>query len=174
MMIPKHYPQLSEINSLRLAYGEPPPSKREAISGSLFEGGVLKLWIVDSEIMIEDLYEKCFTAKESLILAIEDKENGQFCGLAEFYGFNDSLHKVCVGYRLCRHSWGKGIATAVVGLMVEYLLSQTDIEIITASTMPENHASESVLEKNGFICTAHSVPEDWGYETLTAADKWFR
>ena len=40
MMIPKHYPQLSEINSLRLAYGEPPPSKREAISGSLFEGAV--------------------------------------------------------------------------------------------------------------------------------------
>ena len=35
-----HYPQLSEINSLRLAYGEPPPSKREAISGSLFEGAV--------------------------------------------------------------------------------------------------------------------------------------
>ena len=150
----------------------PAPSLRE-LSAKLTEG-VLKLWIVDSEIMIEDLYEKCFTAKESLILAIEDKENGQFCGLAEFYGFNDSLHKVCVGYRLCRHSWGKGIATAVVGLMVEYLLSQTDIEIITASTMPENHASESVLEKNGFICTAHSVPEDWGYETPTAADKWFR
>ena len=128
----------------------------------------------DSEIMIEDLYEKCFTEKESLILAIEDKETGQFCGLAEFYGFKDSLHKVCVGYRLCHHFWGKGIATAVVGLMVEYLLSQTDIEIITASTMPENHASESVLEKNGFICTAHSVPEDWGYETPTAADKWFR
>ena len=35
-----HYPQLSEINSLRLAYGEPPPSKRKAISGSLFEGAV--------------------------------------------------------------------------------------------------------------------------------------
>ena len=35
-----HYPQLSEINSLRLAYGEPPPAKREAISGSLSEGAV--------------------------------------------------------------------------------------------------------------------------------------
>lgn len=39
-VIANHYPQLSEINSLRLAYGEPPPSKREAISGSLFEGAV--------------------------------------------------------------------------------------------------------------------------------------
>ena len=39
-LVANHYPQLSEINSLRLAYGEPPPSKREAISGSLFEGAV--------------------------------------------------------------------------------------------------------------------------------------
>ena len=36
----KHYPQLRGINSLRLAFGKPPPSKREAISGSLSEGAV--------------------------------------------------------------------------------------------------------------------------------------
>ena len=33
-----HYLQLREINSLRHACGVPPPSKREAISGSLPEG----------------------------------------------------------------------------------------------------------------------------------------
>ena len=35
-----HYSQLSEINSLRLACGKPPPSKREALFGSLSEGAV--------------------------------------------------------------------------------------------------------------------------------------
>ena len=29
-------------------------------------------------------------------------------------------------------------------------------------------------EKNGFIRTASGVPEDWGYEEPTVADKWFR
>lgn len=57
--------------------------------------------------------------------------------------------------------------------MVDYLYSNAGIEIITASTMTENKASARVLEKNGFIRAATSVPEDWGYEQPTVADKWF-
>ena len=128
----------------------------------------------DTAEMISDLYGEYFSSKESLILAIEDKRSRGFCGLAEFYGFKDSLHKVCIGYRLMAECWGKGTATMTVGLMTDYLFTQTDIEIITASTMIENHASARVLEKNGFICTAHSIPEDWGYPEPTIADKWFR
>ena len=52
-LLEMHYLQLSEMNSLRLACGEPPPSEREALSApSLRElsakltEGVLKLWIV--------------------------------------------------------------------------------------------------------------------------------
>ena len=58
--------------------------------------------------------------------------------------------------------------------MVDYLYSQTDIEIITASTMIENKASARVLQKNDFIMTAEAVAEDWGYEKDVLADKWFR
>ncbi|MBR2746305.1 MAG: hypothetical protein IKE12_05040 [Erysipelotrichaceae bacterium] len=58
--------------------------------------------------------------------------------------------------------------------LAEYLYTQTDIEIITASTMVENLASERVLEKNDFLATAKAVPEDWGYPEPTIADKWFR
>ncbi|WP_295157519.1 GNAT family N-acetyltransferase [uncultured Ruminococcus sp.] len=128
----------------------------------------------DMKDMLNDLYGKYFQAKENLLLAIEDKHSGELCDIAEFYGFKDSLHKVCVGYRLRREYWGRGIATETVGLMLDYLFSQTDIEIVTASTMKENRASARVLEKNGFICTARSVEEDWGYDTPTIADKWFR
>ncbi|MBQ1552453.1 MAG: hypothetical protein IIZ66_02805 [Clostridia bacterium] len=58
--------------------------------------------------------------------------------------------------------------------MVDWLYSRTDTEIITASTMIENKASARVLQKNGFQLTASGVPEDWGYEQPTVADKWFR
>ena len=54
-------------------------------------------------------------------------------------------------------------------MMIDYCFSQTDIEIITASTMIENRASARVLEKNGFIMTAHAVPEDWDYREPTPA-----
>lgn len=111
--------------------------------------------------------------KESLILGVYDKGTGEFCGLGEFYGYRDSLHKISMGYRLLERCWGRGIATEAVSLMVDYLYTKTDIEIITASTMVENAASARVLEKNGFIRTARGVEEDWGYDHPTIADKWF-
>ncbi|MEE3450961.1 MAG: GNAT family protein [Acutalibacteraceae bacterium] len=128
----------------------------------------------DMCLMIKELYEECFRKKESLILGIYTKNESELCGLAEFYGYKSTLQKTCIGYRLSDKYWGRGIATQTVALMVDYLYSQTDIEIITASTMIENKASARVLEKNGFIKTATSVPEDWGYSTPTLADKWFR
>lgn len=57
--------------------------------------------------------------------------------------------------------------------MVGYLYEQTDIRLITASTMVENVASARVLEKNGFVRTARNVREDWGFDSPVIADKWF-
>ena len=128
----------------------------------------------DPHLAIRKLYSECFQAKESLILGVFLKDTKAFCGLAEFYGFKDALHKTCVGYRLAEKHWGHGIATETVALMVDYLYSRTDIEIITASTMVENRASARVLEKNGFQMSVAAVPEDWGYPQPTIADKWFR
>ena len=124
----------------------------------------------DIHYVIRRLYDECL--EESIILGIF--MGGDFCGIAEFYGFNDSMHKISVGYRLREEYWGQGIASETVSLMVDYLYNKTDTEIITASTMIENKASANVLAKNDFIMTAHAVPEDWGYENPTTADKWFR
>lgn len=127
----------------------------------------------DIHYVIKQIHDECFAARDSVIMGIYP-DSGNFCGIAEIYGVNCSMHKVSVGYRLLRRFWGKGIATEAVSLLVGYLYSKTDTEIITASTMIENKASARVLEKNGFIMTASSVDEDWGYEHMTKADKWFR
>ena len=125
----------------------------------------------DVNLVISHLYDECL--KESLILGIYTKEDG-FCGLAEIYGVRDEIHKASVGYRLLKRCWGKGLASETLRLITEYLLDETDTEIITASTMIENRASARVLEKNGFSLVVHDVPEDWGYPEPTAADKWIR
>ncbi len=124
----------------------------------------------DAETVIERLYTEC--AQESIILGIF--EYGEFCGLAEMYGYKDPIHKISVGYRLLRRCWGRGIAGEALRLMVSYLLDETDIEIITASTMIENRASAAVLRKNGFELVAEAVGEDWGYPEPVPADKWIR
>ena len=124
----------------------------------------------DVSCVIRHLYDECF--EESIILGIFENENDRFCGLAEMYGYRDPIHKISVGYRLLESCWGRGIATEALKLMTEYLGNETDIEIITASTMIENQASANVLKKNGFTLVVHAVGEDWGYEEPTIADKW--
>ncbi len=119
------------------------------------------------------MYGELFENKESLILAIRVKKTGELAGLAEFYGLRDSLHKVSIGYRLRECWWGKGLATEAARLMVGYLYGETDIEIITASTMIENTASAHVLEKADFVRTARYVEEDWGLPKPAIVDKWF-
>ena len=122
---------------------------------------------------IELLYGNLFESKDSLILGVHLKETGELAGLVEFYSLNDRLHKISVGYRLRERWWKCGLATEAVRLMVNYLYSETDIEIITASTMVENKASAHVLEKVDFIRTARNVEEDWGFPEPTRVDKWF-
>ena len=122
---------------------------------------------------IRELYGDLFEQKESLILAIRDKETGDLFGLIELYGQREEIHKISLGYRLLERHWGQGIATEAVRLMVGYLYGQTDTDVITASTMVENVASARVLQKSGFIETARGVEEDWGYDQPTIADKWF-
>ena len=120
--------------------------------------------------VISRLYTECF--QESIILGIY--LDGCLCGLAEMYGYRDEMHKISVGYRLMERYWGKGIASEALGLMIDYLYGETDIEIITASTMVENRASAKVLLKNDFALVVSGVGEDWGYAQPTPADKWIR
>ena len=124
----------------------------------------------DVRTVIDRLYDECW--KESIILGVFLQDD--FCGLAELYGFRDPIHKISVGCRLLDRYWGQGIASEALGMMIDYLYGETDIEIITASTMVENQASANVLRKNGFQLVVHAVGEDWGYDAPTIADKWIR
>lgn len=120
--------------------------------------------------VIRNLYTEGL--QESIILGIF--KGDEFCGLAEMYGYREPIHKISVGYRLLERCWGRGIAAQALRLMIEYLYTETEIEIITASTMIENLASAHVLEKNGFSLVVHAAEEDWGYPSPVIVDKWIR
>ena len=124
----------------------------------------------DPGYVIERLYDECL--QDSIILGVyRDQE---FCGLAEMYGYREPIHKISVGSRLLERFWGQGIASVAIGVMLDYLLGETEIEIVTASTMVENRASAKVLRKNGFQLVVHAADEDWGYDRPTLVDKWIR
>jgi len=141
------------------------PSVYQYLPTFLFEQSTSDLHKV-----IRLMYDK--NVCSSIILGIYMDRS--FCGLVELYGFCENTHKISIGYRLLQRFWGLGIATETVSILIDYLHSQTDIDIITATTMTENTASAHVLQKNGFSLVAHDVPEDWGYNEPAIVDKWIR
>ncbi len=118
--------------------------------------------------------ETQFLTKSAILMGIYLTEGDleRFCGIAEIYHYDGDLAQVTIGYRLAEEFWGRGIATEVVEMMVNYLFFDTDIEVIIASHFASNPASGNVLKKNGFKIIASSVEQDWGYEAKTVVDKW--
>ena len=122
----------------------------------------------DVHLVIDRFYTECL--EDSLILGVYDKEG--FGGLAEFYGYRSEIRKISLGCRLAERCWGKGIATEASGLMLKYLRDNTDIDIITASTMVENIGPGKVLEKLGFSLVEHGARENWGFTAPAIVNKW--
>ena len=55
-----------------------------------------------------------------------------------------------VGYFFDRRRNGKGLATAAVAEIVEFAFGEAGLHRVEAGTLPDNVASQRVLEKNGF------------------------
>ena len=135
---------------------------------------LLEQQYTDMDQLLHDLYGEYFEKKQNLFLGIYLMEKpSDLCGLAEFYDYRDHLHMVSIGVRLREQYWRSGIGTEAAKLMADYLFEETDIEIITASTMSDNKAAARSLEKNGFITSYTVHKEDWGYDEPTEAYRWF-
>ncbi|MBI2432163.1 MAG: GNAT family N-acetyltransferase [Candidatus Hydrogenedentes bacterium] len=55
------------------------------------------------------------------------------------------------GYWLSELHWGRGIATAMLRLYLDYLFQDPDLHRVEAHVYAWNPASARVLEKNGFV-----------------------
>ena len=124
----------------------------------------------DAAEAIRRMYDECL--EESLILGIF--LDGEFCGLAEMYGYRPELRKISLGCRLAEGCWGQGVAAEATGLMVQYLTEEAGIGIITASSMVENTAAAETLRRQGFELVVSGAEEDWGFEEPVLVNKWIR
>ena len=61
-----------------------------------------------------------------------------------------ALESASVGYFVAREHNGQGIATAAVGLAVEWAFEDAGLHRLEAGTLRDNRASQRVLERNSF------------------------
>ncbi len=78
--------------------------------------------------------------------------NDQFVGTVGARPLSyDSSRCAEIGYWLGREHWGKGIATAAVNYLTDYVFERTDIVRLQADVYRGNDASARVLEKCGYV-----------------------
>ena len=74
-----------------------------------------------------------------------------FCGMIGLHPGSDvNRFTAEIGYWIGEPYWGRGIASAAVGQMVDLGFTKLDIERIYAGVYSNNPASMRVLERNGF------------------------
>lgn len=107
--------------------------------------------------------------RQCILGVYEKTDPGVLAGLAELYDYKPSGKVISLGYRLRPEYWGRGIGSCCVGLLLDYIQNNTEVELITAHVIPENKASSQILLKNGFQYLVTKT-EDWGYDTQTLAE----
>ena len=61
-----------------------------------------------------------------------------------------ALQRANIGYWVDVNRYGRGLATAAVADAVEFAFGEAGLHRLAAATLPDNVASQRVLEKNGF------------------------
>ena len=127
----------------------------------------------DAAEAIRRMRGECFDTKESILLAICEKDAlGSLIGIAEIYALEERKPKVSIGCRLREEWWGRGICTEVIALLKRYLIEETATRTITAHVMVENKASGRACLKNGFAKLYPDCIEDWGFDEPVLVDKY--
>jgi predicted acetyltransferase len=85
----------------------------------------------------------------TLWLVVEKRFNGSV-GSIMFKGPPDAEGKVEIGYGIHEEFQNRGYMTEAISAFCKWAFEKGGVKIITAETAKDNHASFSVLEKNGF------------------------
>jgi [ribosomal protein S5]-alanine N-acetyltransferase len=64
--------------------------------------------------------------------------------------FRGPIQRANIGYFVDRERNGRGLATGAVAEAVAFAFGEADLHRLDAVTLPDNHASQRVLEKNAF------------------------
>lgn len=76
-------------------------------------------------------------------------ESGAFVGDLCFKGLPESGQPE-IGYGILEKYWGNGYATEAVKAVCQWALARDGVKAVEAETVPDNQASQRVLEKAGF------------------------
>jgi ribosomal-protein-alanine N-acetyltransferase len=91
-----------------------------------------------------------FSYNDGIYFAIARKSDNKMIGSVGVSGVNRNHNRIEASYDLAKEYWGKGIMSKALKAVIKYAFEEMQINRIEAYAMPENVASQKVLEKCGF------------------------
>ncbi len=86
-------------------------------------------------------------------------------GIVSIHSFNYDEKSVELGFMLNKDNWGLGIMTEAASSVIDYILKETDANIIIAKPRPENIGSIKVCEKIGLKRIGHQEKAIFNFVT---------
>ncbi len=80
-----------------------------------------------------------------------DTTDEAFIGMGMVRNYNDEVGKIEIGYVLKQAYWGKGIASELATILVDYCFKNINAQEVVAITTLGNIASQKVLQNAGLI-----------------------
>lgn len=105
-------------------------------------------------------------AESASLLAVEHETSMATCLLLLFESarIEDSRIDVRIGYIVSDFAAGRGLASELVGGLVEWARSEPTIGVLSGGVSSDNVASARVLTKNGFIVSSGADSTEAFYE----------
>lgn len=96
------------------------------------------------------LLSSCILSKEVFAIALKDSNKLIGCISIYNYGIRKYNKVKSLGFSLNEDYWGLGIMTEAVKLVIKFVFTKTDCELLEIGHHTDNYASKRVIMKCGF------------------------
>lgn len=105
----------------------------------------------DADLFIEYCNEKTARFGREMEWRIHDSKSGEAIGGIGLHGkYGKDSHRDEIGYWVARHLWGKGIMTAALKALTQFVFENYNLDRIEAPIYSFNIGSQRAAEKAGF------------------------
>lgn len=168
-MLQPNFDLFPEIQTPRLLLRRLKKNDAEEIFGLRSDAQTMRYIGKDLAVSLSEAVQFIGNINESLITnngilwAIELKEfPGKLIGYIGHWRLIKEHYRAEVGYMLYPDYWRKGIMKEALSVVVDYGFNEMKLHSIEARINPQNLASASLLESNGFVREAY-LKEDFFY-----------
>ncbi|WP_377890564.1 GNAT family N-acetyltransferase [Alkalihalobacillus sp. R86527] len=96
-------------------------------------------------------YKSIYNEGTGMRWGLSLKDSDKMIGSCGFLNRNAKHSRAEVGFEISKDHWGKGLASEALRAVIAFGFNELELERIEALIEPENHPSQRLVERQGFL-----------------------